>query len=397
MPARNPIIMHSHLGWDWVWQRPQQFASRLAQRHRLLFVDALQVLEGIEEPRFDIAPAPSTPGVTLLQMQFPASRFGDGAWVDAQRTRLLREALSGPLREQFDSPLQWFYDPMAAPCFVGQVGERANIYDCMDELSGFRFAQPELIERERGLLCQADLVITGGRHLCRAKSRFNANCHFHGCGADVEHFAHLHRGAAPPELEGITAPILGYFGVVDERLDYDLIARLADANAGWHLVFVGPRAKVEESELPRRDNIHWLGKRDYAELPAYASRFDVCLMPFALSPATAFINPTKALEYMAAARPIVSTAVPDVVSNFGSVVHVARSHGAFVQACRRALLSGEAVEDRVERGLEMARANTWEAVVARIEALLDQLPPIGSKRDAASNPTCSARTPAAST
>ena len=166
--------------------------------------------------------------------------------------------------------------------------------------------------------------------------------------------------------------MLGYFGVIDERLDYQLIERLADANADWHLVFVGPTAKVAPEELPQRPNIHWLGRRDYAALPAYAGRFDVCLMPFALNEATEFINPTKALEYMATSTPIVSSAVPDVVANFASAVNIAHSHHEFIQACRDALTPDAA---RIAAGLQQARSNSWEAIVAQLESHLDELTP----------------------
>ena len=195
-----PLVVHSHLGWDWVWQRPQQFLSRLSRRRRVLFVDALQVLADIETPRYILQAVPEYPNLTLLQMQFPAARWGDGDWVDAQRTRLLQEALRGPLKNDFFAPLQWFYDPMAAPCFVGKIGERANIYDCMDELSGFKFAQPELVARERFLLTRADLVFTGGRALWRSKSRFNSNCYFYGCGVDLDHFAGAQQHARRPPI-----------------------------------------------------------------------------------------------------------------------------------------------------------------------------------------------------
>jgi glycosyltransferase involved in cell wall biosynthesis len=280
--------------------------------------------------------------------------------------------LDGPLYGCFERPVQWFYDPMAVPSFAGRLGEAAVVYDCMDELSQFKFAPPEIVERERQLLALADVVFTGGRKMFESKSRFNSNCHFHGCGVDVAHFNHarLDETVVPREVAALPGPILGYFGVVDERLDYELIAALAEENPDWNVVMIGPVVKVDPAILPRRPNIHWLGRREYRDLPGYTKAFDVCLMPFALNEATEYINPTKALEYMATARPIVSSAVPDVVTNFGEVVRIARSHEMFIRFCREALDAPD--EAAIARGLRMAEENQWEAIVGKLERRVEE-------------------------
>jgi glycosyltransferase involved in cell wall biosynthesis len=169
---------------------------------------------------------------------------------------------------------------------------------------------------------------------------------------------------ALPKVEKKRA-VLGYFGVVDERMDYELIAQLADANPKWSVVMIGPVLKVDEATLPKRPNLHWLGQRSYSDLPNYCKGFDICLMPFALNESTEFINPTKALEYMATGRMIVSSAVPDVVRNFGTVVKIAGDKDEFISLCRQALEKPE--QDAIERGLQMASENTWEKIVARME------------------------------
>jgi glycosyltransferase involved in cell wall biosynthesis len=170
-------------------------------------------------------------------------------------------------------------------------------------------------------------------------------------------------------VAGLNKPILGYFGVVDERLDYELIAKLADADPKWNIVMVGPTAKVDANALPKRANLHWLGRREYDQLPSYTKAFDVCLMPFALNEATEYINPTKALEYMATGRPIVSTAVPDVVSNFSAAVNIAISQDCFVEMCVRALTNPD--EEAIQRGLSMANDNQWDAIVAKLEGHIE--------------------------
>ncbi|MEO6181585.1 MAG: family 1 glycosylhydrolase [Verrucomicrobiota bacterium] len=362
-----PIIVHCHLRWEGVWQRPQQFLSRISKNHRVLFVEGPQLVETNEPPTFRLLPATNFPNVTIMQTFFPASRFHDGGWVDAERLRLLKDAVAGPLAGQFNQPVQWFYDPMAVTSFAGKLEERATVYDCMDQLSQFKFAPPELIQRERELLALADVVFAGGRKLHESKSRLNSNCHFYGCGVQIDHFAKARekRTMVPHDLDFVNRPILGYFGVVDERLDYSLIEKLADANPNWSVVIIGPLAKVDPNSLPVRTNIFWLGKRDYLQLPAYTKAFDVCLMPFALNEATEYINPTKALEYMAAGKQIVSSAVPDVVSNFSSVVKVAASQEEFIELCRSAVESPD--ESAIQRGLEMGEQNGWDSIVAKLE------------------------------
>jgi glycosyltransferase involved in cell wall biosynthesis len=263
--------------------------------------------------------------------------------------------------------VQWFYDPMAVTAFAGHMNERAIVYDCMDQLSQFRYAPPELVKRERELLAVANVVFAGGPKIWEHKRQYNTNCFCYGCGVDGDHFgrARDRKCALPVDVQSIPRPVFGYIGVVDERLDYDLIAHLAEANAGGSILMIGPSTKVDPAALPRRPNIHWLGARDYSLLPGYAKAFDVCLMPFALNEATEFINPTKALEYMATGIPIVSTPVRDVVRQFSEVVSVARTPAEFVAACRRNAVKPN--RSALQRGRELARKNSWESIVRKLE------------------------------
>jgi len=258
--------------------------------------------------------------------------------------------------------VQWFYSPMCAPAMVGKLGELAVVYDCMDELANFRFAPADIREREQFLLKHADVVFTGGLGLYEAKSREHANVHFFGCGVDVEHFgkARAPDTVVPTAVAGLPGPVLGYFGVIDERLDYELISALADAYSGASIVMAGPVVKVRAEELPRQPNIHWLGQQAYDALPALVKGFDVCLMPFALNDATRYINPTKTLEYLAAGKPVISTAIPDVARNFADVVRVAESAEDFIYAVR------DLLEARADPGPGLARASaaTWDRTVA---------------------------------
>jgi glycosyltransferase involved in cell wall biosynthesis len=192
--------------------------------------------------------------------------------------------------------------------------------------------------------------------------------HFFGCGVDAEHYALAQRSdtVLPAEVADLPHPVLGYFGVIDERLDYDLLSQLAKAFPQGSLVMVGPSAKVDPATLPRAPNIHWLGQRTYAQLPPLVKSFDVCLMPFALNEATQYINPTKTLEYMAAGKPVISTAVPDVVRNFTPIVQVALDADEFIAATMLAYTSPDCA--LIDRGIELARSSSWDAIVAQMRA-----------------------------
>lgn len=359
------IIVHCHLRWDFVWQRPQQIFSRLAQSHRILFIEDPVFADG--PPRLDV----SEPDPNVVRM-VPVLPLSAGPTVDEQCRVLLsmvQDSLHRHplLKGQFEEPVQWFYSPMTAPCFLGQFGAAGIVYDCMDELANFRFAPEDIAEREKLLLSRAHVVFAGGHKLYEAKSRHHHNVHFHGCGVDVEHFgkARLAGTRVPATIASLPRPVLGYVGVIDERLDYDLIEQLATRFPQASIVMAGPLAKVERSLLPVQSNIHWLGQRAYDELPALVKGFDVCLMPFALNEATRFINPTKTLEYMAAGKPVVSTAIADVVRNFTPVVTVAMTQDEFVQAAERAWLEPDAAA--IASGIARAAGASWDAVVENMD------------------------------
>ena len=267
------------------------------------------------------------------------------------------------LRGKFKDSVQWFYSPMTAPSLLGKFGGRGVVYDCMDELANFRFAPADIAAREQFLLSHADVVFTGGYQLFKSKSRHHDNVQFYGCGVDVAHFgrARLAQTQVPATVAQLPRPVFGYFGVIDERLDYPLIAGMARAFPHASIVMAGPVAKVDPDQLPQMPNIHWLGQQPYESLPNLVKGFDVCLMPFALNDATRYINPTKTLEYMAAGKPVVSTAVADVVHNFTPVVAVAESHQAFFAAVDRAWRKPDPV--LIDEGVRRAQGSSWTATV----------------------------------
>lgn len=368
-----PLIVHSHLRWDFVWQRPQHILTRMAQHAPVFFLEEPMFFDDVSDGSIDVT-QPS-PNVYRAIPRLPMSLRDDyDAAIARVRTLALATlAQADGIGARFEHPVQWFYTPMPAPAMLGAFHEAGVVYDCMDELSKFRFAHPDLVRREKMLLDAADVVFTGGRRLWEAKSQHHRNVHFFGCGVDLEHFARARdpQTVLPDDMlwtREVEGPIAGYYGVIDERLDYDLIAHLAASDPALHVVMVGPTAKVDPAALPQASNLHWMGGRTYDELPNYVRAFDVCLMPFALNEATEYINPTKTLEYMAAGRPIVSTAVPDVVRNFTPVVRVARDADDFV---RGAVLDARHPNaGRIADGINMARSASWEATVDSMRDLV---------------------------
>jgi glycosyltransferase involved in cell wall biosynthesis len=376
------IVAFSHLRWNFVWQRPQQFLSRFAEEHKVLF---------IEEPDFCLADgeAPITdllevaPNITTATIRFPASSRGE-AGIGDQMVSFARQAIkSVNSGGEFDLPLLWYYSPMEAKWSLGEFPARAVVYDCMDELSLFAGAPQELVDEERKLMAAADVVFTGGYELWLSKSRQHTNVHFFGCGVEYDHFAkaQAEETEIPADLSSLPRPIIGWFGVIDERVDYDLLRAVAAMRPDWSFALVGPVVKVDPNSLPQAPNLHWLGQRDYKDLPRCCKAFDVCMMCFALNDATKYINPTKALEYLATGRPVVSTAVADVVRQYQDTVAIARTPREFVDAVEEALESGGG--EQVQRGIEKASASSWEATVASMreiiaEAIADRETPLGA-------------------
>ncbi|HRO58378.1 MAG TPA: glycosyltransferase [Burkholderiaceae bacterium] len=359
----TPLIVFSHLRWDFVYQRPQHLLSRLARRRPVLFVE-----EPVpRSPRNWLEQQTPVEGVRVLRPHVTGAADG---FAD-EHVPTLRRMVSTVLRElAIDDYLVWFYTPMALPLADG-LEPRGLIYDCMDELSAFRFAPPQLVQREARLLREADLVLTGGPSLYASKRALRPDVHCFPSSVDARHFGqqlHEHPSQFP-----LPHPRLGYYGVIDERLDLKLIAALADAHDDWQVVMIGPVVKIDPASLPRRDNLYWLGKRDYAELPAHLVGWDVCLMPFALNEATRFISPTKTLEYLAAGRPCVSTPVHDVVELYSGAVSIADGTRNFVRACEQILRWTGADRARFrQRAQEIVEHSSWDLTVASIERLLER-------------------------
>lgn len=362
----STIIVFCHLRWDFVYQRPQQLLSRLARHYRILFV---------EEPVYD-------EGASHMALSAPAANItvccphtpGTAPGFHDDQLPLLQPMLADLLRGE-DDPIVWFYTPMALPLLQG-LTPRLVVYDCMDELSGFKNPPKQLLQRESALLNLADLVFAGGPSLYEARRARHPQVHCFPSSVDVGHFAQaLDRRASHPQQSGIAHPRLGFYGVIDERFDSALVGALAEAHPAWQIVLVGPIVKIDPASLPRRANIHYLGQHAYDSLPALLAGWDVCLLPFALNEATRFISPTKVLEYMAAELPIVSTPIADVERPYAHVVAIARDTAAFAHACAAALaMAPDARAAMVATMRSIVAATSWDVTVEAMRQLLRDTP-----------------------
>jgi UDP-galactopyranose mutase len=363
MLARDfDVVCLSHLRWGWVWQRPQHLLSRCAKKRRVFYVE-----ESLHDGTTRIEVQRTEHGVIVVTPHVPIGLTLQE--LDAVQQTLLDELF---LQFEIDEYLLWVYAPMAA-AWAEHLRPVATVYDCMDELSLFAGAPPQLREREATLLKTADLVFTGGLSLYEAKRTFNPEVHCFPSSVDAEHFARARSTECEPEdQQGIPHPRVGFAGVIDERLDLQLIESLADARTDWHVVLVGPVTKIDEKSLPQRPNIHYLGAKDYDELPTYLAGWDVAWMPFARNDSTRFISPTKTLEYLAAGRAVVSTAIRDVVRQYGEegVVYIAEDVEETIDAIEIALaVENEAQVRRVD---DLLVETSWDKTWADMQRLVDR-------------------------
>ncbi|HKG26367.1 MAG TPA: glycosyltransferase, partial [Thermomicrobiales bacterium] len=276
--------------------------------------------------------------------------------------------------EGIHDPVLWLYTPMAE-AFSKTIPHCLLIYDVMDQLSAFKGAPPEIAQLEPALLKRADLVFTGGVSLYEAKFPSNRHTYLFPSGVEIEHFskaAERDSHPIPGELAGLEGSIIGYFGVIDERMDLELLAYIAAARPEWQIVLIGPVVKIAYEELPQAENLHYLGMRQYAELPSYLAHFDAALVPFAMNEATRFLSPTKTLEYLAAGKPVVSTPIKDVVDLYGSVVEFGETPSEFVAAIERLWSESPALRQlRLAAGLRLVAEHAWDEIAARMRAQID--------------------------
>ncbi|WP_432221938.1 glycosyltransferase [Flavobacterium sp. TMP13] len=349
------MIIFCHLRWQFVYQRPQHIISRLSKTMKVLM---------IEEPIGYSLEEENTANLMVIS---------ETLHVLQPKVKNI-EAIENIIPQYVKNhnvAVGWFYSASFSPLLCSFNFETV-IYDCMDELSLFKGAPQELINQEKNLMSVADIVFTGGKSLYESKNEFHSNVYCFPSSVDEPHFAQALNGIEiPADVAHIETPMVGYFGVIDERIDLSLLHEAAKLLPNISFVMIGPLAKISEEELPKENNIHYLGMRSYNELPAYLKAFDVAMMPFALNEATKYISPTKTLEYMAAGKPIISTKITDVVRDYSSCVSLIDTPEDFAQSITLLL-------DKLDQQLplqreyqEILKNTSWDATVSRMQSILE--------------------------
>ncbi|BAT54244.1 UDP-galactopyranose mutase [Nostoc sp. NIES-3756] len=368
------IVCLSHLRWNFVFQRPQHILSRCAQGRRVFF---------IEEPIFSKEPlgrldvSQDDSGVVVVVPHLPEGLSEEAINAD------LRVLVDGLLAEhKISNYICWYYTPMAI-AFTSHWQPQAIVYDCMDELSAFKGASPKLKTYEAELFRRANLVFTGGQSLYESKVNHHPNVYAFPSSVDVAHFAKARNLQEPKDQASIPHPRLGFYGVIDERMDIELLRGIAEARPDWHLVIIGPVVKIDPATLPQHENIHYLGSKDYKELPKYLSGWDLAMLPFARNESTRYISPTKTPEYLAAATPVVSTSIRDVVRPYGDLklVRIADTVDEFVVAAELAMQEDNVASGWLSRVDAFLEKISWDRTLASMIKLIDSAIAADSKED----------------
>jgi len=369
-PEPATLLCFSHLRWNFVFQRPQHLMSRFARDMNVIFWEEPIEIGPKDTAYLQVREADDAAGVRGVVPHLPKDMPEDAR--EAALTRLL-DAHVASIRGAL---VTWYYTPMMLS-FSRHLDADLVVFDAMDELSKFKFAPTKLLELEQDLIDKADIVFTGGSSLYEAKKDRHSNVHCFPSSVDRVHFLKARaRQFEPADQEDLPRPRFGFYGVIDERFDTELLAKVAELRPNWSFIMLGPVVKIADEDLPRRHNIHYLGSKTYEQLPSYLSGWDVALMPFAMNESTEFISPTKTPEYLAGGKPVVSTPIKDVVRHYGHLegVQIAATAETFVEACDHALeLSRNPESGWLAEADLVLSATSWDTTQARMAGLIHDL------------------------
>ena len=362
------IICMSHLRWDFVFQRPQHLLTRFAQHCNLYYFEEPYFQDGAT-PRYEVTTREGG-NINIVVAHLPKGLTPQES--DAQQIELLEQFIAA---QNLNRYILWYYTPMALE-ITRHLQPELTVFDCMDELSAFKGAPPRLRELEAEIFKKADLVFTGGQSIYELKKDQHPEVYAFPSSIDKAHFSQARQALPEPaDQANIPHPRFGFYGVVDERFDIELLRGAAALRPDWHFVIIGPVVKIDPAVLPKASNIHYLGGKNYKELPVYLSGWDVALLPFALNESTKFISPTKTPEYLAAGKPVVSTSIRDVVRPYGELglVHIADTPEDFVTAIEKALAQREDADWQAKTNEFLAGISwdiTWQNMVSLMQVSL---------------------------
>lgn len=344
------LVCFSHIRWNFVYQRPQHLLTRFAKCFRVFYIE--DPIFSADSDRYDITLTTENVAIVVPHLQYESSRHD----VIHRQQELLHNLFD---EEKLSNCIFWYYSPAALP-ITEHLSARLIIYDCMEEVRSIGHHK-ELKELETSLFAKADIVFTAGHSLYEAKKKFHARVFSFPSSIDKSHFDHARSiSFDPPDQDSIPHPRLGFYGVVDERIDIELLETVARLRPNWNFVVIGPVAKIDPSRLPNFHNIHYLGMKSYSELPHYLAGWKIAMIPFVHNEATRFISPTKTPEYLAAGIPVISTPITDVIRPYGNkgLVRIAGTAEEFVRVAEEEL----EVEDRsewLERVDEFLAQQSW--------------------------------------
>ncbi len=357
------LVVFSHLRWDFVFQRPQHILSRLSETYRVTFIEEELYGEGPDGYTDYLA----APGVRVFRPHLQKDHEAD---IIQRKRAIVDQVIEAVGINDF---IAWYYTPMAY-AFTRHLAPEMVIYDCMDELSAFLFSPPDLLENEVALLQAADIVFTGGYSLYEAKKDKHPAVYCMPSSIDKDHFGKARQaGPEPGDQAGIPKPRIGFFGVIDERFDIELIRETAERKPDWHLVIIGPVVKINPADLPRNANIHYLGSKSYGELPDYIRCWQIAMLPFAINEATKFISPTKTPEYLAAGKPVISTPVKDVVRTYGDkgLAAIVANTDEFIREGEKLLTMDD--PQWLEKVDQFLAAMSWDELVKSMEKQMQKV------------------------
>lgn len=344
------MIVFCHLRWQFVYQRPQHVIERLSHHLKVLFV---------EEP---LPNSTSHSSGNLIVVNDNLHILQPNVEDVKSIAKILPEYVNNK-----SIPFGWFYSASFSP-LLEELNFQTVVYDCMDEPSLIKGDSQELLNQEEYLMSHADIIFTNVQSLFESKKQHHPNVHLFPGSVDKTHFNKAWNSSTPEDIAHIQSPIVGYYGIIDEQIDFSLLQETALKLPNVSFVMIGPRM-IDEEHLPKEANIHFLEMKSYDELPNYLKAFDIAMMPFVLNDATKYISPTKTLEYMAAGKPIISTKTTDVVRDYRRCVSLVENADEFSNAITFLL-------DKMDRlSLEMEyyrilKKTSWDATTDKMESLI---------------------------